>query len=159
MSTEHIAVVNERRVKLGFAPLASGSEDPKHDTYRYVLEKLRAGEEESLIATNEVREKEDAEAEHKREKQRVRLQTPVWQEKQIDEMLASDAYLDHDMNRDSPEVVAFRVLGELFKMNPFGDSEVPFLSLIRAAFPGKTKAEYKKLYRQALNEWVEAYGY
>lgn len=80
-------------------------------------------------------------------------------DRKIDEILASDAFLNHKKQRDDPRVVAFRILGAIFQLNPSQSSEGPFHAQIRRLLPGKTGHEYDELYRASLAEWVEIYGY
>jgi hypothetical protein len=159
MSSEYTAKVNARRTEMGFAPLTEAGDAPDRQTYDWVLAKLRSGEEAGLQAIKTERtERERAEA-HRLEAERRALQTPDWQNRRIDEMLASDAYLGGDDDRNAPKVIAVRVLGEIFDMNPSGASEAPFLRQMHRILPGRTKAQYDNLYRHALREWVEIYGF
>lgn len=86
-------------------------------------------------------------------------QTEALQDRKVDEILASDAFLSRNKERDEPRVVAFRILGAIFRLNPSQSSEAPFHAQIRRVLPGKTGAEYDELYCHALAEWVEVYGY
>lgn len=157
MSTEHIDKTNSRRAKLGFEPFRVDSKGLNDDTFGWVLEKLRSGFEDDLRGIKMHRDQEDMAAAASLEAERLDSQIPEWQDTQIDEMLASDAYVNHTDDRKSPEVVAFRILGEIFKMCPSCSSEEPFRSQISRVLPGKTTAEYEKLYRHALNEWTSVY--
>lgn len=159
MSAKYIAATNGRREQMGLEPFDVCPEEANPDTFVWLLEKLRAGDEGSLRSITVNRDKEDTTAAAAREAERLTLLPSDWQDQQIDEMLASDTYLGRDDDRNAPKMVAFRVLGELFKINPLGTSEAAFQSQIRRVLPGKTDAEYMKLYRHALNEWLEAYSY
>ena len=159
MSADYISRTNERRAQLGFAPFGEGSANNSQDTYRWVLEKLRDGEEDSLITMRTIWEQEAAADERKREDQLANLQTEAWRNEKIDEMIASDAFLDFHTDRADPKVAAFRILGAIFKIIPSCSSEAPFNAQIRRVLPGLTGTEYDELYQHALVEWVEVYGY
>lgn len=159
MSAEYIAATNERRVQLGFEPFAVGTENTTQDTYRWVMDKLRAGDEDNLLTRKAYSEQAAVKADLKAEEERAELQTPAWQDQKIDEMLASSSFLHGEENRDDPHVISFRILGEIFQMNPSNSSKKPFHAQIRRVMPGKTEAEYAELFRRALAEWTEAYGY
>ncbi|TDE40008.1 hypothetical protein [Antarcticimicrobium sediminis] len=87
------------------------------------------------------------------------LRPPISLDREIDAMLVSDAYLFRGKDRNALEVLAFRVLGELLRMNPLGSNEASFMSQISRLVPGKTDIEYQAIYQRALDEWTEAYGY
>jgi hypothetical protein len=55
--------------------------------------------------------------------------------------------------------MALRILGELFTVNRSGDNKPEFFKQIRRLLPGRHETEYQNLYRHAMNEWMEAYGY
>ena len=74
-------------------------------------------------------------------------------------MLAGDAFIYEGQDRSDPRVIAFRVLGELFELNRSGDNEPEMLSQIRRLLPTRSESEYQNLYRHAMNEWMEAYGF
>lgn len=86
-------------------------------------------------------------------------QSEALQDWKIDEILASDAFVNRNKQRDDPKVVAFRVLGALFQLDPSQSSDRPFQAQIRRLLPGKTSKEYEELYCHALAEWEEVYGY
>jgi hypothetical protein len=74
-------------------------------------------------------------------------------------MLAGDAFIDEGQDRSDPRVIAFRVLGELFNANAQGQNEITFYTQMPRLLPHRTETEYQDLYRHAMNEWMEAYGY
>jgi hypothetical protein len=80
-------------------------------------------------------------------------------DQRIDSMLAGNAFIYEDQDRSDPRVIAFRVLGELFELNRSGDNEPELLSQIRRLLPARPETEYQNLYRYAMNEWMEAYGF
>ena len=90
---------------------------------------------------------------------RRQLQTPSWFDQKIDEMLASERFLHAPNDRTEPNVIAVRILGELFGANPSGDNKPEFFRQIRRVLPTRSDAEFQELHRYALNEWVEAYGF
>lgn len=159
VSAEYIAASDERRAQLGFRPFVVDPGATNQDTLGWVIEKLRASEEEELRAIMQGRDDGKAAAEAALKAQRSELETPEWQNQRIDEMLLSDAFLRHDEDRYDPEVVAFRVLGALFKMNPGDAGKEAFRVQIDRVLPDKTDAEYDELYRHALDKWTEVYGY
>jgi len=74
-------------------------------------------------------------------------------------MLAGDELIYKGQDRSDREVIAFRIMGELFSVNRSGDNEPEFFRQIRRLLPGRSESEYQALHRHALNEWMEAYGY
>jgi len=157
MGAAHVERTNRRRAALGFE--AFQVDAPGTDTLGWVLERLRAGREAELTAIKARREEEDAARAAEQESERRKPQTPAWQNQKIDEMLASDAFLPAIAGKDDADVMAFRVLGTLYEINPEGASEGPFHDQIRRVLPGKTDADYADLYRRAKDKWMDVYGY
>ena len=157
MGAAYIERTNRRRAALGFE--AFQVEAPGPDTLGWVLERLQAGMEEELTAIKARRDKEDARRKLEQESERQKLQTPAWQNQKIDAMLASDAFLFANADRDDADVMAVRILGALFQLNPAGASEGQFHDQIRRVLPGKTDADYADLYRRAKDRWMDVYGY
>ena len=83
----------------------------------------------------------------------------AWLDQKIDEMLASKRFFIESQDRTDPNVIAFRILGELFDLNRSGDNKPEFFRQIRRVLPTRSDAEYQELHRYALNEWMEAYGF
>lgn len=157
MGAAYIERTNRRRAALGFAAFQVDAPGP--DTLGWVLERLQAGREAELTAIKTRRDEEDAARKLEQESERRKLQTPAWQFQKIDEMLASDAFLSAIAGKDDADVMAFRVLGTLYEINPAGATEGPFQDQIRRVLPGKTDADYADLYRRAKDRWMDVYGY
>lgn len=159
MNPEHMARANESRMEMGFEPLSENGYAASRDTYRFVEERMRAGEDvrlEDLISGHSKAEEmayQDKEIDPKGSDAGSTL------DQRIDRMLAGDAFTYEGQDRSDPRVIAFRVLGELFTVNPSGDSEPEFFRQIRRLLSGRSEAEYQALYRHAMSEWMEAYGY
>lgn len=74
-------------------------------------------------------------------------------------MLVGEKFIYGGTDRSDLQVIAFRILGELFTVNRSGDNKPEFFRQIRRLLPGRSEAEYQALHRHAMNEWMEAYGY
>lgn len=159
MNADHVGKTNMLRAQLGFTPFKVGPEANNDDTYAWVMEKLRQGEEAELREILANRACEALEAEDRKEQARLQLQTPSWLDQRIDAMLVGEKFIYDGTDRSEPQVIAFRILGELFNVNPSGDSKPDFFSQIKRLVPGLSKAEYQALHRHAMKEWMEAYGY
>ena len=159
MNAEYMEQTNTLRAQLGFTPFSVGPDAYNDDTYSWVMGKLRQGEEAQLREIMANRAREALETEHRREQARQQLQTPSWLDQRIDDMLAGDELIYKGQDRSDREVIAFRIMGELFSVNRSGDNEPEFFRQIRRLVPGQSEAEYQALHRHAMNEWMEAYGY
>ena len=159
MSAEYVEKTNTLRAQLGFTQFSVGPDAYNDDTYSWVMEKLRQGEGAELREIISDRAREALENEHRREQARQQLQTPSWLDQRIDDMLCGDKFLFRRHDRTDPHVIAFRVMGELFNLNPLGKTEPEFQRQIRRLVPEPPETEYQNLYRHAMNEWMEAYGY
>lgn len=159
MNAAHIEKTNARRALLGFGLFEVGPGSLNENTLAWVLKKLSRGEESELQDLVTTRAGEDSEAELKKEQARQQLQTPSWLDQRIDEMLTSGDFSYDGQDRTDPNVIAFRILGELFNVNMAGNNEPGFLMQIRRLVPNRSEAEYQDLYRLATKEWMEAYGY
>jgi hypothetical protein len=159
MNVEYIEKTNNRRVELGFSPYDVGLTARNENTLAWVSENLALGKEADLRDIVTRRTREDADTERAREQARLAIQTPSWFDQKIDEMLASERFLYASDDRTEPSVIAFRILGELFGTNPFGDNKPEFFRQIRRVLPTRSDAEFQELHRYALNEWMEAYGF
>lgn len=159
MNAEYVEKTNQLRARLGFRSFTVGPGAVNDDTYSWVIEKLRHGEEAELREIMADRVRETIETENKREQARRHLQTPSWLDQRVDDMLAGDKFIYDGQDRADPQIIAFRIMGELSTVNPSGDSEPEFFTQIRRLLPGRSEAEYQALHRHAMNEWMEAYGY
>jgi len=159
MNADHVEKTNTLRAQLGFTPFKVGPDANNDDTYAWVVEKLRRGEEAELREILASRARKALEAEDRKEQARLQLQTPSWLDQMIDNMLVGEKFFYGGTDRSDPQVIAFRILGELFTVNPSGDSEPEFFRQIRRLLPGRSETEYQALHRHAMNEWMEAYGY
>ena len=159
MSAEYVEKTNTLRAQVGFTPFSVGPDAYNDDTYSWVMEKLRQGEEAELREIIADRAHEALETEHRREQARQQLQTPSWLDQRIDDMLAGDEPIYKGQDRADPQIIAFRIMGELFTVNRSGDNKPEFFRQIRRLLPGRSEAEYQALHRHAMNEWMEAYGY
>lgn len=159
MNTEYVEKTNTLRAQLGFTPFNVGPGANNDDTYSWVMKKLRQGEEAELREIMTDRAREALETEQRREQARQQLQTPAWVDQSVDDMLCGDRFLYRRHDRTDPYVIAFRVMGELFHLNPMGNSEPEFQRQIRRLLPARPETEYQNLYRHAMNEWIEAYGF
>jgi hypothetical protein len=74
-------------------------------------------------------------------------------------MLASEKFLAGSSDHADPKVIAFRILGELFEVNPMGESEPDFLQQIRRSVTDLSDSEYQELFRHAKREWMDVYGF
>jgi hypothetical protein len=159
MSAEYVEKTKTLRAQVGFTPFSVGPDACNDDTYSWVMEKLRQGEEAELREIISDRAREALETEHRREQARQQLQTPAWLDQRIDDMLAGDEFIYDRQDRADPRIMAFRILGELFTVNRSGDNKPDFLKQIRRLLPGRHETEYKNLYRYAMNQWMEAYDF
>jgi hypothetical protein len=159
MSAEYVEKTNTLRAQVGFKPFSVGPDAYNDDTYSWVMEKLRQGEEAELREIIADRAREALETEYRREQARQQLQTPSWLDQRIDDMLAGDEFIYDRQDRADPRIMAFRILGELFTVNRSGDNKPDFLKQIRRLLPGRHETEYKNLYRYAMNQWMEAYDF
>jgi len=159
MSAEYVEKTNTLRAQLGFTPFSVGPDAYNDDTYSWVMEKLRQGKEAELRETISDRAREALETEHRREQARQQLQTPSWLDQRIDDMLAGDKFIYNGHDRSDLQIIAFRIMGELFTVNRSGDNEPEFFRQMRRLLPGRSESEYQALHRHAMNEWMEAYGY
>ena len=98
------------------------------------------------------------ETERRREQAHKQLQTPAWLSQKIDDMLAGEKFIYDGQDKSDPQVIAFRILGELFTVNRSRDNEPEFFRQIGRLLPGRPETEYQALYQHALEEWTEAYG-
>ena len=150
MDREYLDATNRRRVAMGFAPLSARGHATRSDTFDYVAQKMRAGEEVVLPAVEE--------ATHSTAGRPARSPAPTHLGHEIAETLASDAFLGRSDDRNAPEIIAFRLLGILFERTPQGATEGLFDIHIRDILPDQPDAEYRRLHRVAMNEWAEVYG-
>ena len=159
MSAEYVEKTNTLRAQVGFTPFSVGPDAYNDNAYSWVMEKLRQGEEAELREIIAERAHEALETEHRREQARRQLQTPSWLDQRIDDMLAGDEPIYKGQDRADPQIIAFRIMGELFTVNRTGENKPEFFRQIRRLLPGRSEAEYQALHRHAMNEWMEAYGY
>lgn len=159
MNAEYVEKTNAHRAQLGFAPFNGGADACNEGTLAWVLEKLREGAEDELREILARRAREASQTEHQKEQARQQLQTPAWFDQRIDDMLSGESFLYRRRDRADPHVVAFRIMGELFSINPLEKDDAEFFRQIRRVLPDLSEAEYEALQRHALDEWVEAYGY
>jgi hypothetical protein len=154
-----IARINESRVKMGFEPLSERGYAVNQDTYRYVEQRLRAGEE--LSSVNSILNHIDAEknTDPDRQKRQKFSDSTSTLDSRIDGMLAGEAFINGGQDRSDPQIIAFRVLGELFKINHSGDNEAELLRQISRLLPDEPETKHKELCRYAIKKWVEIYGY
>lgn len=159
MSASYVEHRNTLRAQVGFTPFSVGPNAYEDDTYSWVMEKLRQGEEAELREIISDRAREALETEHRREQARQQSQTPSWLDQRIDDMLAGYEFIYDGQDRADPKIMAFRIMGELFTVNSSGDNKPEFFRQIRRLLPGRSESEYQALHRHAMNEWMEAYGY
>jgi len=159
MNPEYMARVNESRMEMGFEPLSKNGYASARDTYRFVEERMRAGDdvmrEDLLTSFFSVEEK----ANQDKETASQGSDAGSTLDQKIDRMLAGKAFTHEGQVTSDPRVIAFRVLGELFSVNGSGDNKPEFFRQIRRLLTGRPETEYQDLYRHAMNEWMEAYGY
>ena len=158
MNAEYVEKMNSLRAQLGFTAFNVGPDASNDDTYSWVIEKLRHGEEAQLREIIANRAQEALETEHRREQARQQLQTPSLLDQKIDDMLAGEKFIYDGQDKSDPQVIAFRILGELFTVNRSGDNEAEFFRQISRLLLGRPETEYQALYQHALEEWTEAYG-
>ena len=158
MNAKNVEKMNALRAQLGFTPFSVGPDAYNDDTYSWVMEKLRQGEEAELREIISDRAREALETEHRREQARQQLQTPSWLDQRIDDMLAGDEFIYDGQDRADPQIIAFLIMGELFTVNRSGDNEAEFFRQIGRLLPARPETEYQALYQHALEEWTEAYG-
>lgn len=159
MNAEYIEKTNNRRAALGFSAFDVGRTARNENTLAWVTENLTLGKEAELRDIVTSRAQEDADAERERERARLEVQTPAWLDLRIDEMLASEKFLNRSQDRSDPKIIAFRVLGEIFAVNPMGASEPDFLRQIRRSLPNLSEQDYRELFENAKCEWMEVYGF
>jgi hypothetical protein len=159
MSAEYEEKTNTLRAQLGFTPFSVGPDAYNDDTYSWVMKKLRQGKEAELRNIVTSHTQEDADAKRELEQARLKVQTPSWLNQRIDEMLASEKFLAGSSDHADPKVIAFRILGELFEVNPMGESEPDFLQQIRRSVTDLPDFEYQELFRHAKREWMDVYGF
>ena len=159
MNLEYIEKTNARRAQLGFRPWNEGPAAYNDVTDAWVMEKLHLGDAAELRAILDSRAREDLTAEHLREAARQQLQSPAWVDQSVDDMLCGDKFLSRRHDRTDPYVIAYRVMGELFTLNPLGSTEPEFHRQIRRLLPERSETEYQAMHQHALDEWTEAYGY
>ena len=94
-----------------------------------------------------------------KDKAQKHAQSPLPLDQRIDEMLSSEKFLKNGQDKTDQHVIAFRVLGELFTVNPSGNTEPEFHRQIRRILPERSETEYQAMHQHALDEWTEAYGY
>ena len=159
MNPEYMARENESRVEMGFEPLSENGYASSRDTYKFVEERMRAGDDvrrEDLVPIL-FNVEENADQDKEAASQGSDAGSTI--DQRIDIMLAGDAFICEGQDRSDPEVITFRVLGELFNLNGSGDNKAEFFRQIRRLLPGRSETEYQALYHQAMNEWMETYGY
>ena len=159
MNKPGLAGANASRIAMGFEPLSESGYATSRDTFRFVEERMRAGKDvtrEDLISANP---KAEAKVDQRREIAPKGSDAGSMLDQRIDRMLAGEAFIYEGQDRSDPQVIAFRVLGEQFELNRSGDNEPEFFRQIRRLLPGRSESEYQALYRHAMNEWMEAYGY
>ena len=159
MNADHVVKTNTLRAQLGFTPFKVGPDANNDDTYAWIIEKLRQGEEAELREILTSRAREALEAEDRREQVRQQLQAASWLDQRIDDMLVGEKFIHNGTDRSDPHVIAFRITGELFDLNPSRDVKPEFFRQIRRLLPSRSESEYQALHRHAMNEWMEAYGY
>jgi hypothetical protein len=159
MGDKHVERVNEQRRQLGFTQFVVGPEGHNDDTFAWVKEQLRNGEEGRLREIVATRAEESLAVLRRKERARQQVQTPSWLDQTIDEMLSGDEFIYDGQDRSDPKVIAFRILGELYTVNSSGKNAPEFLRQIRRLLPGRSEAEYQNLLGYAKREWMEAYGY
>ncbi len=159
MNAEYIQKTNKRRVELGFSPYDVWRTARNENTLSWVTENLTLGKEAELRDIVTSRTQEDGDAEREREQARLAVQTPSWLNRRIDQMLAPKRFHYGSVDRADPNVIAFRILGELFEVNPMGESGPDFLQQIRRRVPNLSESEYQELFRHAKREWMEVYGF
>jgi hypothetical protein len=158
MNAEYVEKTNTLRAQLRITPFSVGPDAYNDDTYAWVMAKLQQGEEAELREIIADRAREALETKHRREQVRQQLQTPSWLDQKIDDMLAGEKFIYASRDRSDPQVITYRILGELFSVNYHGDNKPEFFRQIRRLLPGHSETEYQALYRHAMNEWMEAYG-
>lgn len=159
MNAEYIERTNNRRAELGFLPYDVGRTARNENTLSWVKENLTLGKEAELRDIVTSRTQEDADAKRELEQARLEVQTPSWLNQRIDEMLASEKFLAGSSDHADPKVIAFRILGELFEVNPMGENEPDFLQQIRRSVTDLSDSEYQELFRHAKREWMDVYGF
>jgi len=159
MNPEYMASENESRVEMGFEPLPENGYASSRETYRFVEERMRAGDDvrrEDLVAIL-FNVEENADQDKEAASQGSASGSTI--DQRIDIMLAGDAFTCEGQDRSDPQVIAFRIMGKLFSVNGSGDNKPEFFRQISRLLPSQSAAEYQALHRHAMNEWMEAYGY
>ena len=159
MNPDHLARANAPRMAMGFEPLSERGYATGGDTFRFVEEKMRAGKDVTREDLTSDPSKAEARADQGQEISPQGSDAGSMLDQRIDRMLAGDAFIYDSQDRSDPRVIAFRVLGDLFEMNRSGDNEHELFRQISRLLPGRSESEYQDLYRHAMNEWMEAYGY
>ncbi|WP_296644756.1 hypothetical protein [Roseinatronobacter sp.] len=159
MDDKHVERVNEQRTQLGFTQFVVGPDGDNDNTFAWVKEQLRNGEEDKLREIVATRAQVSLAILRRKERARQQVQTPSWLDQTIDEMLSGDEFIYDGQDRTDPKVIAFRILGELYTVNRSGKNAPEFLRQIRRLLPGRSEAEYQNLLGYAKREWMEAYGY
>ena len=77
----------------------------------------------------------------------------------IDDMLAGPKFIRKGQDRTEPRIIAFRILGELFSMKVTGNKDIEFFRQIRRLLADQSETEYQALHQNAMNDWMEVYGY
>jgi hypothetical protein len=154
-----IACINESRIKMGFEPLSQGGYAVNQDTYRYVEQRLRAGEELSSVNPILIHLETEKKTDTDRRKRQEFSENTSTLDRRIDGMLAGEAFINAGQDRSDPQVIAFRVLGELFKTNHSGDNETELLRQITRLLPDEPATKHKELCHYAIKKWVAIYGY
>ena len=159
MNPDHMASANKSRMEMGFEPLSENGYATSRDTFRFVEERMRAGKDVRLEDLISGHSKAEEMADQDKEIAPKGSDAGSTIDQRIDRMLAGDAFTYEGQDRSDPRVIAFRVLGERFNANAQGQNEVTFYTQMRRLLPHRSQTEYQDLYRHAMNEWMEAYGY
>ena len=156
MDAAHLENANKRRVAMGFEPLSDSGNATSRDTFDYVAQKMRAGED---VVPPKVLGLEDPSSVSSSLEAVPEQQPSVQSRKRtVADILASDAFLSQGDDRNDPEIIAVRILGALFELNSRGSNETLFQEHIKMVLPDQQVDEYQLLYRVAMKEWAEAYG-
>ena len=159
MGIEYIKKTNAYRAALGFVPLQVGRVARNDDTFAWVREKLQQGEEAQLRQIIENRARETRDCERRKEQAQQNFPTNDYLDQMIDDMLAGSKFIRKGQDRTEPKIIAFRILGELFSMKVAGNKDIEFFRQIRRLLPDQSETEYQALHQNAMNDWMEVYGY
>ncbi|MFQ3196805.1 MAG: hypothetical protein ACI8R9_000134 [Paraglaciecola sp.] len=160
MSSDYIAKTNAHRTELGFAPFMDESSDLPSNTRSWVANMLREGKEaelDKIILGRQLADKAKAAAVLQRG-----AMTREELEEKIDSIFASAVYLKRDtLDASELSVIAYRLYGCWFKFKHEGyvGTDEEFMIQLRRLCPGLSTQEYTALKQEALNAWVESYGY